>query len=92
MSISELQEGPQDPTSCLVNFAFQLVLDGQKTHISNLRREQCLEAGIDPAICGSISLSALQIANDPRNAHVKGGFVFASSIARMLVGAAKLNS
>lgn len=92
MCISELQEGPLDPASCLRNYAFQLVLDGVCTHLSSLRRDQCIDAGIDPAICWEIQRSALQIATDPRNESVKGGFTFASSIARMLVSAVKLDS
>lgn len=88
MSISEIEEGPQDQLSCLRNLAFQLILDGEVSQVAHLRRDLCECAGVSSALCSSVWKDALGCAVQiPRHLtnSVSFRFFFAQQMAHRLV-------
>ncbi|WP_152667155.1 hypothetical protein [Xanthomonas perforans] len=84
---SELEEGPQDLSSLLMNLAFQLVFDGEVTQVAHLRRDQCICAGATEEQCSRIWKSALAFAQgyvSPKSVESSHRFHFAQCSAAMI--------
>ncbi|QRD62732.1 hypothetical protein H8Z72_23435 (plasmid) [Xanthomonas citri pv. citri] len=82
MSISELTEGPDDPLSRLVNMAFQLIHDGEPTHIARIRRDLCVQAGYSHASCEVVWQTALYVGETYTVGDASRRFHYAADTAR----------